>query len=457
MVATNNKSKRRRVATALAATSSSADQSVNNTSTPNHNNAGNDRQRSFFTSILLFFHSAMGNDALDDMTMFEIIYRHPLVRVATFIMVPYLIYVGNLYLQLQHPEYITKFTGGLIQPRPAVHGTNIPRQVLIVTTTPGKSGQSSSGTVEMAMELRKQLSLEIGHGYSDAAWRFTRDGTISWFHGIRFLSQPEDTHGKIESVMKICNSGIASHTDMGFHPSAFGPPNSKCSYLVKWDECWKRECYLTLLKEWGCGISDTCEVKFASTILQVRNPMLMLEGLVKEYCIGGVVDGVISNSFLVYASAIFPRHDFHADSCIEATGTFLVMYLEAMLEAMHNGEIDAYYQIEQSSVCDVAKLAGLLSANTTVYGPNHIRISRLCDEVNFNSPAQQIVAMKSNKIDDKTATLEWEDLRGGMHGSKRNEGDGELGSRLKNVFTAFEYNLTALYGRDGGDDFHSEL
>ncbi len=406
----------------------------------------------------------MGNDALDDLTMFEIISRHPLVRVATIGMIPYLIYVSSLYLQLQHPEYITKFTGGLIHPRPAVHGKDIPRQVLIVYPTPGTTtrsgGQSlSSGSAEMSMQLRKKLSLEIGHGYSDAAWRFARDGTISWVHGIRFLSQPEDMHGKIESVMKICNSGIASHTEMGFHPSAFGPPKNMCSYLVKWNKCWKKECYLTLLKEWGCGLSNTCgEVKFASTVLHVRNPMTMLEGLVKEYCIGEGVDGTVSNSFLVYASAIFPSHDFYADSCIEAIGTFLVMYLESMLEAKQKGYIDALYQIEQSSVCDVAKLAGLLSENSTVYGPNHVRISNLCDKDNIYSPAQQIVAM-DNRTDNYILTFGWEDVRGGIHGSKRKLGDNELELRLKNLFIALDYNLasTPVRHKPDGDESRSEL
>lgn len=440
-----------------------ADQDIVDIDTDAHNHYANDdvAQRSVFTSLMLKIHSAMGNDALDDMTMFEIIYRHPLVRVVTVIMIPYLIYISNLYLQLQHPGYITKFTGGLLHPRPAVHGTNIPRQVLIVSTTPGGSsnGQSSSsGTVEMTTELRKKLSLEIGHGHSDAAWRFTRDGSISWFHGIRFLSQPEDTRGKIESVMKICNSGIASHTDMGFHPAAFGPPKNKCSYLVKWDECWKKECYLALLKEWGCGIANTCEVKFAKSVLHVRNPMAMLEGLVREYCVGGEVDGIVSTSFLLYASAMFPTHDFYADSCIEATGTFLVMYLEAMMEARHRGDIAAFYQIEQSSVCDVAKVAGLLSADTTVYGPNHVRISQLCDEDSSNSAAHQIVAL--NKIDDKTLALGWEDLRGGLHGSKRIQGDGELESRLKNMFVALGYNLISIpapHQRDDVDNSPREL
>jgi hypothetical protein len=155
---------------------------------------------------------------------------------------------------------------------------------------------------------------------------------------------------------------------------------------------------------------------------------------------------------------MFPTHDFYADSCIEATGTFLVMYLEAMMEARHRGDIAAFYQIEQSSVCDVAKVAGLLSADTTVYGPNHVRISQLCDEDSSNSAAHQIVAL--NKIDDKTLALGWEDLRGGLHGSKRIQGDGELESRLKNMFVALGYNLISIpapHQRDDVDNSPREL
>lgn len=132
------------------------------------------------------------------------------------------------------------------------------------------------GSMEMSMELWTKLSLEIRHGYSNAAWRFMHDGTISWLHGIWFFSHPKDTHGKIKSVMKICNSGIASHTEMGFHPLAFSPPKkNNCSYLVKWKDCWKKECYLPLFKKWSCKITNTCVLKFVTTILQVHNPMIV--------------------------------------------------------------------------------------------------------------------------------------------------------------------------------------
>ena len=62
--------------------------------------------------------------------------------------------------------------------RPPV-ARDAPRPLLIV-------GSQSSGTVQMAKQLR-ELGLEIGHETSDSQWDFTRDGTVSWLHGLRFL------------------------------------------------------------------------------------------------------------------------------------------------------------------------------------------------------------------------------------------------------------------------------
>ena len=64
---------------------------------------------------------------------------HPLVKVSKYIFLPYALYLSYFYLQLQHPEYLSKATGGIIQLRPAV-GISDLRQLLIV-------GTPSSGTV----------------------------------------------------------------------------------------------------------------------------------------------------------------------------------------------------------------------------------------------------------------------------------------------------------------------
>lgn len=271
---------------------------------------------------------------------------------------------------------------------------------------------------------------------------------------MRFLTPPKDDNEKIKSLAKICNSDNESHKNMGFHPAMYGPPRNKCSYRSEWDDCWKSECYIALLKEWGCG--KKCEINFAKNIHQVRNPIKTLESLVVKFCVGGL-EGIVAGPFLTYASALFPSHDFSADSCIEATGTFMVMYLEAMVDARLRGDIDDFYRIEKSSACDVAAAAGLLSANTTVYEPNHIRIERLCDKDNKKSAAQKIVEKKLNKVNKNQVQLGWMDLRGGMHGSTRKKGDRILEGRVRNMFLALKYDEMTVPKQYKPVGAHSEL
>ncbi|KAL9184410.1 hypothetical protein ACHAXT_002496 [Thalassiosira profunda] len=391
------------------------------------------------------------NSKLDEMTLGEVVSNHPLVRVGKYVFIPYLLYYARFYLRLQHPEYVSKATGGLVNLRPVVHGADSPRQVLIVAT-PG------SGTVQMASELKKKLGLEIGHETTDAAWDWTRDGTVSWFHGVRFFTEPKDSKERIESMAKICNSNVETISNMGFHPAAYGPPKNNCSYRSKWDECWRSECFVTLLKEWGCGVAKndkkTCDIEFAKNIQQVRNPMHTLESLVVKYCVGGL-DGPVQEPFLVYASALFPSHDFYKDSCIEATGTFMVMYLEAMVEARMRGDIDAFYCIEESSACDVAEAAGLLSNSTTVYEPNHIRVKKICD--NEGSSARKAVEKKLNAVNKDQVKLGWSDLGGGKHGNRKKKGDRSLEGRIKDLFSAFGYDETAIPAEYDDAGKHSEL
>lgn len=131
----------------------------------------------------------------------------------------------------------------------------------------------------MTQELN-DLGLEIGHETVDAAWSYVRDGTISWFHAIRFLTQPDTKEGMLNSITGICNDDFLNIFNMGFHPAEYGPPKRKCSYRSKWDKCWKAECFEILLNEWGCAIKGDCEVKFERNIHQVRNPLRTIESLV---------------------------------------------------------------------------------------------------------------------------------------------------------------------------------
>lgn len=110
----------------------------------------------FFQGLLAKLRSSMGHNRIENMTAGEVLTQHPLIRVGKFVFLPYLLYLSFYYLRLQHPEYISKATLGLINLRPSIIGTETPRQMLIVAT-PG------SGTVQMSSELKNKLSLEIGH------------------------------------------------------------------------------------------------------------------------------------------------------------------------------------------------------------------------------------------------------------------------------------------------------
>lgn len=371
----------------------------------------------------------------DEMTLWQVFTEHPLIKVGKFILIPYAIYLSYFYFQLHHPEYISKATAGIIELRPAVGVTDL-RQLLIV-------GSPSTGTVQMHAELRNKLRLEIGHENTDTAWNWVRDGTVSWFHGIRFLTNPtrQDKSRMAKSFSAICDA--EDHINMGFHPAAYREPVNRCSYRSKWDNCWRKECYLTLIKEWGCATSvdeeNGCEINFATTLHQVRNPMRTLESLVVKFCIGGL-QGSMADSFLIYASALFPSHNFYADSCIEATGYFLVEYQNAMIEARKRGEIAGFYRIEDVSACDVAAMAGLLDSDTTIYEPNYNKIQHLCDETNTESPARQVVEQSENKVNTDIVRLGWKDLRGGAHGSMKKDGDADLEKRIRSLYKEFGYD-----------------
>ena len=367
----------------------------------------------------------------DEMTAWELFTAHPLIKVGKFIVIPYILYLAYYFIPLQHPEFISKITLGLVNLRPVVHGTDIPRQVLILAS-------QSSGTVQMTQELN-DLGLEIGHETVDAAWSFVRDGTISWFHGIRFLTQPDTKEGMIKSITGICTDDFLNIFNMGFHPAEYGPPKLNCSYRSKWNSCWKNECFRILLDEWGCAIKDDCEVKFRYNIHQVRNPLRTIESLVVKFCIGGI-EGEVQPALLAYAGALFPFHDFSLDTCIEAAGYFLVFYNEAMIEARKRGEISSFYRIEETSSCQVAKMAGLASLNTTVYEPNYRKVQKICNKDNKTHSAQHVVKQKLNKVNLDRVHLGWKDLRGGMHGSTRKNGDTQLEKRVRNLYRALGYD-----------------
>lgn len=137
---------------------------------------------------------------------------------------------------------------------------------------------------------------------------------------------------------------------------------------------------------------------------------------------------------------MFPFHDFSNDTCIEAAGYFWVYYNEALIEARKRGEINGFYRIEETTACQVAEMAGLTSLETTVYEPNYHKIQKICKEGSDKHPAQRIVKQKLNKVNMDQVHLGWKDLRGGMHGSKRRNGDATLEKKVRNLYKALGYD-----------------
>eukprot|EP00899_Mesostigma_viride_P025868 jgi/Mesvir1/6466/Mv19541-RA.1 len=154
---------------------------------------------------------------------------------------------------------------GLVRPRVDLSDE---RQVLIV-------GTMGSGTNQMSAELGK-LGLEVGHETSHSLETYSRDGTISWLHGMRFFTHPSGPN-----VTLLC---AESHKG-AFHPSLFGPSQLGCSSYLSWSKCWSFECVRLLLAEHGCdprtgAARARCASPFRAALLQVRHPLRTVASLV---------------------------------------------------------------------------------------------------------------------------------------------------------------------------------
>ena len=171
------------------------------------------------------------------------------IAIGMLVCLPYSLYHTYLFVHLQRPDLLSMMMMAPKIQRPAF-GVADARQALIV-------GTMSSGTTQMAHDLSSKLELEIGHENSETNWSFVRDGTVSWFHGIRFLPRPgiDDTSVSVDielptktvtlegeqlfkySVNVLCKE---LRPNMGFHPFMFR--DNGCSFRQSWDSCWKAEC-----------------------------------------------------------------------------------------------------------------------------------------------------------------------------------------------------------------------
>lgn len=380
----------------------------------------------------------------------EKIHKNPFFVITVVILMPYALWNAYLYVFLQRPELIS-FLYPTIRPAVKLHDA---RQLLIV-------GTISSGTSQVARDLKNNLGLEIGHENAEASWSFVRDGTVSWFHGIRYIARPGiDTNVKggknnnmtfITQVKYLCRE---LQPQMGFHPFMFR--DGKCSLRQSWGDCWRDECEDIVKREWGCGLrstsdkrddtamrpqrSDDCETPFNKVLHQVRHPLRTMESLVAKFCIGGI-EGKVQPAFLIFANALFPQHKFAEMSCIEAAGYYVDEYNSAIGKARELGLVDDYFQVEEATPCKIAKAAGFIDPDSdSVYAPSTDRVLKVCAGKSIDGTANQLMKSTENRYNTGLVSLQWDDLLGEKNGSTKKSGDKDLQKRMKRLTQNLGYS-----------------
>lgn len=270
--------------------------------------------------------------------------------------------------------------------------------------------------------------LEIGYDNSDSSWFFVRDGTISWFHGIRFFkpltNSPQDDYNQrvIQSWTDLCFQYIPmeNRTSIGFHPRMFRSDHScnpnTWSFFTKdeWSACWAKQCLAILQQEWGCAWKQpsSCITPFVTTLHQVRHPLDAITHLVTMNCLNGnkslYESETLHPSFAAMANALFftksfplkheeeeegepetQYHNFSSYTCLEGTTWYWLEYTHSMQIALRSGLIQQFYKMEKTTPCQVLEMAGFLNPNKAVFfrqqlvdachnqtsGPQHLPIA----------------------------------------------------------------------------------
>ena len=334
------------------------------------------------------------------------------------------LYKLYLIIVLQYPE--------LLNLRPAVKETDL-RQVLII-------GTMGSGTTQVGDELSGKLGLEIAHESSDASTQFARDGTISWFHGIRLF----------EHDMEIDRLCFDYKPYMGFHPAMYGPLN--CTKGKTFKLCQAMTCRERVKAELGCQARKDCATPFHKTLRLVRHPLRTIESLTMKFCAGDDLNNVTTApEFQHYLKSMFPaptvvNFDWEAQSCVETMALYVLEYSKAV-----EGKADAVFQIESSSACDVAELAGF--ASQPVYGPSGDKVTEKCADQ--DGQGRQLFAKTKNTRNTGVFNFTWNDLQGGLYGSSKKQGDRTIEKQVRGLTRTLGYDVAADEAKNEKEEFAS--
>jgi hypothetical protein len=379
-------------------------------------------------------------DATDKDTEFEnenlvqTFLRHPLVKVAPFILIPYVMYHFLYFIHLKRPDIIADGTFGLIPMRPAIKSFE-ERQVLII-------GSEVIENRNIVAGLKDTLKLEIVNEAFDAENYFCRDGSVSWFQIIRFLQPLESSIGEDEfvksSTLKLWDELCLNRTDAIvsiFHPRNYG--KNDCSAYSQWSNCWARECLGVVNSQWGCAWNGSCEPSFARVLHQVRHPIRTIERLNSTFC----PNEQWREPFIDLVSAWFPKHDWSTFSCLESMAWYVAEFHNTLLKARDAGLLHGIFQIERTSPCEVASQAGFLAP---LYEPNSEKISNICHNDEGDNTASKAAlssdAFSVTKVESDGKKLTLEDFHGGNHDSKGEAGDTGLADVLKELVSKLGYD-----------------
>ena len=420
-----------------------------------------------------------------DHSYWRIISRHPLFWGLTLLGFPYLCYLLFRYVVLQKPDWIPTIFVPVLEPtipvRPYVSMSS-PRQVLVV-------GSMSSGTSQVAHDMSSMFpGFELGHEDSDTLWKFVRDGTVSWFHGIRFFPPPPLAHSPEEkegipktnlpwtmnqTAVSLCGVAYSFYTaksNYGFGPTLFGTPNYTCSFLnPNFKQCWLKECVRIISREYGCAWDQSCQTPFERSLIQTRDPWNIVTSLVTKYCKDDLTNTVKPPATLVrFFMALLGPKFLTADeevrygksvpyvSCESLMVHYVVTYYNLLLDAYLQPRrgvdtvqdetrimIHGIFPIEYSTVCDVARLAGLDSRATTVFEPNYDTVQRVCGGVsnsqhnqkqpgNFARTQNLINRDRLNRVDVMESIMNHKDV-------KNNSLFDLLDRKMRHLYSRMEY------------------
>eukprot|EP00934_Nitzschia_sp_Nitz4_P002112 Nitzschia sp. Nitz4//scaffold26_size159584//106292//107503//NITZ4_002502-RA/size159584-processed-gene-0.82-mRNA-1//-1//CDS//3329545115//2112//frame0 len=324
------------------------------------------------------------DESKEPLTWRQLVFRHPTTYLVFFVGVPYLCWTIYRFVVLQHPP------SGM---RPPVQLED-PRQVLIL-------GPMSSGTSSAANKL-SQTSLEIGHEDSDTSWKFVRDGTVSWFHAVRYWPPVANETIRSLHISHFCQlqwrfrqDGLSEN--YGFGPTLFGTPQYNCSFWhPQFQTCHRHACVQALEREYSCAWDNSCSPRFERTLLQLREPWNIVTSLTAKYCYDAEASSIKKElpSTLQWL-LLSLRASNPSQVCVLQLADYVSKYYTNVLTADPSIR---RYRIEDlgESPCELMELAGLDQLETTIHGPNHELYRQWCVEKRYQAK-EEVQANPINK------------------------------------------------------------